>query len=170
MLEENVKLKNDKIVKISLLTTKDNFNIIATDEDGNIVGKCIFEICSRELKENAILGRKFLIVDKNINNGAISSLPINKLPNSMKNKVCKLCQIEILSDKFVGVGLGSLMLKKMEDFISTKGCQEIVGWFFAYGNFWYNSKDFYIKNGFSFVKDDRGATHIVKTLEMSKEK
>lgn len=166
MLEEKIKLKNGKFVTIDLLETKDNFLVSAVDENGEIVGKCVFEICSRTVKElpKMNFGRKYIIKDTNIKNGAITCLPIVK-KIEVSPKVCKLCQIEITSDNFFQIGLGSMMMKKMEEFVRTKNCNEINGWFFAYGNFWYGSKDFYIKNGFSFEKDDSGMINIKKELQ-----
>lgn len=181
MFEEKVELKNKKIVTIGLIATKDNFIVCAVDENNKIVGKCVFEIVTREIKSISspkFNGQeKYLIKDKNILNGNINSSIVsqefikeNNLKIGSNLSICKLSQIEILSEDFFKVGLGTLMIKKMEEFAVSKNCQKISGWFYPNGNFWYGASSFYSKNGFNFIKDEKGITHITKTLQASKEK
>lgn len=181
MFEEKVELKNKKIATIGLIATKDSFIVCAVDENNKIVGKCVFEIVNREIKSISspkFIGQEnYLIKNRNILNGNINSSIIsqefikeNNLKIGSNLNICKLNQIEILSEDFFKVGLGSFMINKMEEFAVSKNCQEISGWFYPNGNFWHGASSFYSKNGFDFIKDENGITYITKTLEVSKEK
>ena len=173
MFEEKVKLKNGKFVTIALIATKDNYIICAVDDNSRIVGKCVFEIVTREVKrlssgkfKNSTEG-KYLVKEKNKLSNGISCLIIseeelkeNNFLIDVQTDICKLNQIEILHEDFFKVGLGSIMIKKMKNFAKIGHCQEINGWFFPNGNFWHGAADFYAKNGFSFIKKKSGQTYI----------
>lgn len=182
MFKESVRLKNDKLVNISLLITKDNYIFTAIDAKNNIVAKCVFKILRREVTylANTKLKKyegKYLIKDTNQLNKSASSKIVeesyilkNNLSKNSNIYVCQLDLIEITDENYFKTGLGSLIFKKMEEFAKTQNCQEIVGWFYPNGNLWYGAKDFYIKNGFSFEQDIGGKLTLRKSNLLSKEK
>lgn len=184
MFEEKVKLKNGKVATISLIATKDNYIISAVDDNCGIVGKCVFEIATREIKQlkrmksEDLTEAKYLVKEKNKLNNEISCSIISKAELMGNNfqidvatTVCNLNQIEILHEDYFKVGLGSLMIRKMKEFARLEHCQEISGRFYPNGNFWHGAADFYARNGFSFMKKDNGATYIkIQNLNNNREK
>ena len=171
MFEEEVSLKNQEVVFVSLIKTKDNYIFSAVTRTGEIVGKCVFEICTLEVIPFKNGQDKFLLKEKNEFNGNISSkivnldfLKANNIKVNSKINICKLNQIEISNEKFFKVGLGTTLVKRMEKFAISKNCNEIYGWFYPNGNFWHGASTFYSKNGFSFKKDENNMTIITKNI------
>lgn len=181
MIKEKTKLKNGKFVYINLFSTKDNYMITAAEEEGRIVAKCIFEISTQKvsiIKDTKIkkLEGKYLIKKTNPLNNSFTSqivdknfLAINNLQNISKVNLCMLDEIEITDKEYFKIGLGSLLFKKMEAFVKSNDCQEIVGWFYPNGDFWHGAKAFYINNGFTF-KQDNDRIILRKNIMPTKEK
>lgn len=83
MIKEKIKLKNGKFVYINLFSTKDNYMITATEEEGRIVAKCIFEILTQKvsiIKDTKIkkLEGKYLIKKTNPLDNSFTSQIVDK--------------------------------------------------------------------------------------------
>ena len=181
MIKEKTKLKNGKFVYINLFNTKDNYIITASNEEGHIVAKCIFEISTQEvrlIKDTKIkkFEGKYLVKRTNPLNKSFTSqivdknfLTTNYLQCNSKVNLCMLDEIEITDKEYFKIGLGSLLFKKVEMFAKSNDCQEIMGWFYPNGDFWHGAKAFYIKNGFTF-KQDNDRIILRKNIMPTKEK
>ena len=66
---------------------------------------------------------------------------------------CHLDKIEILDEKFYKVGLGSKLIKAMENVISKYNCAYIEGLFAPYGKFQNGAEIFYDRNNFEIYED-----------------
>ncbi len=193
-INKNFRLSNERVVKLCFISTKDDFLICALNDSGTSVGKCRFEIIDKTIhplnkrqlqkfshhyneggqSENPL----FLVKEKNVNNGETRSYITTKRPQTpptsdattSSTKVCKLQSIEVLSDEFFKVGLGSAMFKEMEKFAKTQNCTQIEAWFSPYGNFWSGSQGFYTKNGFKIEKDENGTVFATKEIVSFRQK
>ena len=165
-------LKNNRLVNISFLETRNKFMFCASNHKNEIVGKCVFSIENCELK---ILNTKTLIKCKNILDGSISCIHPNKEQLKVFNiikqpqNICFINEIEITDKDFFKKGLGTLLMKKTEEFANSLNCSKIFGWFYPNGEFWYGAKEFYAKNGFKFINNNN-QIFISKEIEASREK
>ena len=71
----------------------------------------------------------------------------------LKKGECYLYRIEILDTNFAHIGLGTQMLRFMEQIAYKGNCYSIDGKFYPFGELGAYAKDFYIKNGYSVDKE-----------------
>ena len=177
-----VKLKNNLEAKINITHNSNVFVISAKDDNNNTVGFCKFKIVylykkilSQNFREKyakynkislkevptthlykAIDAKKFTIENNSVVLCNGNSYPI-------ENVICELSRIEITNKNYYKVGLGSQMLKHMEQIAKDNNCTSIEGMYIPNGEFQLGALPFYKNNGFVFTKE-YGLTTITKSL------
>ena len=78
---------------------------------------------------------------------------------------------EELDSTYQGIGLGSIMFAKLEEFCRSLGAEYIEGRYTPMGKFADSSRAFYERHGFKFEVDyeDHGRTYVKKDVERSLE-
>lgn len=78
---------------------------------------------------------------------------------------------EDLDATYQGIGLGSIMFTKLEEFCKSLGAEYIEGRYTPIGKFADSSRAFYERHGFNFDVDyeDHGRTYVRKNIERAKE-
>ena len=170
-----VNLKSNKVAKINT-SFIENFHYINAVDNNKSVGLCKFSfsyVYTRDLSEESrkLYARNHKIsLDKTPTHitRVLKECDLHKyttkdnlyilITNNCKEYhlseiICNLNSIEILDERFFNVGLGSTMLHELEDMANSFNCNKIVGMYEPNGNFQHGTRDFYIRNGFNFLKD-----------------
>ena len=71
----------------------------------------------------------------------------------LKRGTCYLNRIEILDPKYSHIGLGTQILKFMEQISYKANCCSVEGKFYPFGELGKHAKDFYLKNGYEIYKE-----------------
>lgn len=177
-----IKLKGDKIAYLSLQDISGACNIFARDENGTLIGECIFNfayICSRPLTEHqrSMYAKLYKIpfekTPKSIETKIVKNEPLNITHDKkaiIKNNhiykinttICELAYIDVLEKEYYKVGLGTQMFKEMEKIAFSENCDMIEALFIPYGEFQLSSKEFYKRHGFKFI-EKCGLPYAIKT-------
>ena len=134
--EKYTLIKNNKIT-FAYSSTNSGIYLSAIDETPNVVGKCHFDIVKKFSDEN----------------------------HELKEVYCRLYSIGIEEDEFYRVGLGSALIKQVEEYALAKNCHKIEGWFSPIDRDNEATKRFYERNGFKFKRDEEHQkTLVIKEL------
>lgn len=88
---------------------------------------------------------------------------VGNITFKLKRGTCYLNRIEVFDEKFAHIGLGTQILKFMEETATDYRCFQVEGKFYPFGEFGAYAKSFYIKNGYEIYKEDY-ETYISKSL------
>lgn len=176
------KLKNKKNSTILVNQNGLDYYLEATAEDKQ-VGFCKFNIAIYYTKQLGEDYRKKASERKQV---SIDQIPTEKdfkvanpknciiknksvvLPNGkeypISYKTCELQQIEILDEKYFNVGLGSIMLKLMEEIALKENCEKIEAIFVPNGKFSHAALGFYKRNKFKFIQENSSMICLEKEL------
>lgn len=87
----------------------------------------------------------------------------------LKKGKCFLNRIEILNSKYSHIGLGSQILKFIEEIACEANCFCVEGKFYPFGELGVYAKDFYIRNGY-VIEKEYYETYISKFLNKTTKK
>ena len=178
-----VSLKNELIAYLDVTSTQNSYSIYASDINGNSVGKCLFNIdyvITRKLtdKERELYARNHKIplsevptkikskpegIEKYFSEGRKTITLANGKEYCIEEIKCSLLQIEILDERFFGVGLGQAMHDEMLDIAKKYNCTKIHAFCYPHGNFLFGTQAFYKRNGYSFSTEG-GMTYVTRNL------
>ena len=186
MEKYEISLKNGRTICLSVAVEGNEYKIAALDTNyGIVVGLCEFSLYNRFNipfsceKEKVIYAkyRNISITDvpeqKTIKSPYIDGMSI--LVNNKNNinhdkayvfidKYCELELIQILKEEYFGVGLGRAMYALLEKIVNKLGVTVIEGNYIPTGDFGFESKKFYLRNGFKFITYDFGFPLVTKEL------
>lgn len=74
----------------------------------------------------------------------------NEKMYNFDHSICELVGIQILRGNFYKVGLGTALLKRLEQISNKNNCTEIYAYYKPFGRFKAGAKNFYLRNGFKF--------------------
>ena len=166
-----ITLPNGKEVTLVLTHDDYNFFISALDENRIKVGQCKFNI-EKFFIEEYTPGKFQHIVRLNVTRldhyNATGNTYIRDTGEvfNYEKTITTLDSINILSDDYFKVGLGTAMYKEMEKVSRTYNSSSIEGFYNPNGKFAHGAEKFYINNGFTFDKTTyKSLTVVRKTLQ-----
>lgn len=109
-----------------------------------------------------ITSKEMPIYKKLIND---NSLLVDGQAYKLRDAYCQLDNIEIKNKDYYKIGVGSFIIKNLQNYAIQQKCTRIQGWYFPNGDFIDGSKDFYVRNGFEFV-EDKNKTYVIKHLQI----
>lgn len=81
----------------------------------------------------------------------------------LKNRTCYVNRIEVKTENYSHMGIGTMLLNHMEKFATKNYCYNVDGRFYPFGELGKYARAFYIKNNYHVYKDGY-ETYISKTL------
>lgn len=180
-------VKNERCTLSQIFGLDDGDFICVINSKVNIVAKCHYNIVKKFLrdfteKELLLISqhdfkktvlehiRELKLTSQNMhlyqNKIKDDKLIVSGLTYRLVDSYCQLDNIEITNENYYKVGVGSFIIKSLENYALSQDCKRIEGWYYPNGPFADGSRDFYIRNGFEFVQDEyKNKTYVIKNLE-----
>lgn len=171
-MSKQIKLKNNKLADLHLEKDGCDFFLYATSTNGDKIAYCTFSLYFKiektlTFEEKLKYSKKHKITLEKVPEKLYKILDNEKdfkicnnfikLKNgkvyTLSETVCELAKIEILNKNYFKVGLGSYLLKTMENIIAKYNCSHIEGIYAPFGQFQCGTEEFYDRNNFEIIKD-----------------
>ena len=164
-----ITLPNGKEVTLVLTYDDYNFFISALDENRIKVGQCKFNI-EKIFREQYTPGKFQHVVRLNVTRldhfNATGNTYIRDTGEvfDYDKTITTLDSINILSEDYFKVGLGTAMCKEMEKVSRTYNSSSIEGFYNPNGKFAHGAERFYKNNGFTFDKTTYPSLTVVRKI------